>query len=58
MSEDEILTKEEVLKFLKVSKTVLEKLMRNKELPYIKLDRRVLFRKKDIDKFLESKLIK
>jgi excisionase family DNA binding protein len=55
--ETEYLTKKEVLAYLKVSRTIIEKLM-HQGLPYIKLDRRVLFRKRDIDKWLESKLIK
>ena len=51
---DEILTKEEACNYLKVSRGVLEKYMKNGELPYAKLERRVLFRKKDIDAFLEK----
>ena len=55
--ETEYLTKTEVLAYLKVSRTIVEKLMRQ-GLPHIKLDRRVLFRKKDIDAFLEKRLVK
>jgi excisionase family DNA binding protein len=55
--ETEYLTKKEVLAYMKVSRTIIEKLMRQ-GLPHIKLDRRVLFRKKDVDAFLEKKIIK
>jgi excisionase family DNA binding protein len=56
--EEELLTKEEVQKYLKISQSTLNLMMKRKEIPYVKLQRRVLFRKKDIDKFLESKLVK
>lgn len=56
LMETEYLTKKEVLAYLKVSRTIIEKLMRQ-GLPHIKLDRRVLFRKKDVDAFLEKKII-
>ena len=36
----------------------LHRLMKSGAFPYIKLARKVLFRKEDIDRFLESKLIK
>jgi excisionase family DNA binding protein len=58
MFKDELLTRNEVLEYLKISKGTLSKLMKQKAFPYIKLEKRVLFRKKDIDEFLESKLVK
>lgn len=58
MLNDELLTKGEVQKYLKISHGTLDKLMKQKEIPYIKLERKVLFRKSDIDKFLESRLVK
>lgn len=45
------------MEYLQISKGTLYKLMRRKAFPYIKLERKVLFRKKDIDKFLESKIV-
>jgi len=32
--------------------------MRQKAFPYIKLERKVLFKKADIDRWLESKMVK
>ena len=58
MKEGDLLTKAEVRSLLRISRGTLDLMMKRKELPYIKLQRRVLFRKKDIDKFLESKLVK
>lgn len=58
MIEDEILTKADVLKYLKISHATLQELMREREIPYSKLKRKVLFKKSDIDAFLESKKVK
>ena len=55
--ETEYLTKNELMAYLKVSRTIIEKLMRQ-GLPRIKLDRRVLFRREDVDRFLEKRLVK
>jgi excisionase family DNA binding protein len=43
--------------YLKISKGTIEKLMKQ-GLPYIKLDRRVLFKKSDIDAWLEARTVK
>jgi hypothetical protein len=47
----------ELMARLKVSRTIIDKFMRQ-GLPYIKLERRVLFKCKDVDLFLESKTIR
>jgi len=56
VEEDRLLTKEEAAKYLHVSRSTINRFM--KEIPYIKLGKgrkgRVLFRKSDIDAFLES----
>ncbi len=53
----ELLTMKQVMEYLQVSRTTVSRLMRQ-GLPHIKLDRRVLFRKADIDRWLESKIVK
>jgi excisionase family DNA binding protein len=53
----EYLTKQEVAEYMKVSLATLERLMRQ-GLPHIKLSRRVLFRKADVDRWLESKIVR
>jgi excisionase family DNA binding protein len=50
---DEILTKEQTCHYLNIGKGTLQKLMQKQGLPYIKLERKVLFRLSDIDKWLE-----
>ena len=54
---NEILTKKETLKYLKIGRCTLEKLMNQKQISFIKLDRKVLFKQSDIDEFIESKRI-
>ncbi|MDW7759444.1 MAG: helix-turn-helix domain-containing protein [Acidobacteriota bacterium] len=49
-------TKREIAEYLKISLATLERLMKE-GLPHIKLSRRVLFRKADVDAWLESKII-
>jgi excisionase family DNA binding protein len=54
----EFLTKDDLIKYLKISRPTINRLMKQKAFPFIKLARRVLFRKADIDRFLESKTVK
>ena len=56
VQEDELLTKEEAAKYLRVSRATLGRIM--KEITHIKIGRRVLFRKSDIEKYLQKKTIK
>jgi len=56
--QDILLTRKELMDYLKIKQGTLRKLMLRKEFPYFKLERRVLFRKDDIDKWLESKRVK
>jgi excisionase family DNA binding protein len=58
METDVLMTKKAVMEYLKISHQTLFRLMKAHAFPYIKLERKVLFRKSDIDHFLESKLIK
>jgi excisionase family DNA binding protein len=55
---DVLLTRSELMEYLKIKQGTLRKLMLRNEFPYFKLERRVLFRKSDIDKWLESKRVK
>jgi excisionase family DNA binding protein len=56
MEEDKLLTKKEAQEYLRISRTTLERKIM-KEIPYIKLGKRVLFRKSDIEKYLETKKV-
>ena len=58
MGKDVLLTREELMEYLRIKRSTLQKLMYKGEFPYFKLERRVLFRKLDIDKWLESKRVK
>ena len=54
----EFLTKDDLIRILKISRPTINRLMKQKAFPFIKLERRVLFRKADIDRFLETKTVK
>ena len=51
----EYMTKVECQEYLRISKSSLEKLVKE-GLPRIKLDRKVIFRKVDVDRWLERKV--
>ena len=52
------MTKAEVLEYLRISKGTLDKLMRRREIRFHKLERKTLFRRSDVDAFLEKRLVK
>ncbi len=53
----EYMTKDELMAYLKISRGTVNRLMKQ-GLPHIKLERRVLFRKADVDAYLESKIVR
>jgi excisionase family DNA binding protein len=58
MEKDDLMSKKDVMEYLKISHQTLFRLMKSYAFPYIKLERRVLFRRSEIDKFLESKTVR
>ena len=58
MTKEELLTRNEVMEYLKISHGTLHKLMKQKAIPYIKFEKKVLFRKSDVEKFLNRKTVK
>ncbi len=58
MTERAFLTKAEAAEYMRVSRATVDRLMKSRGLPFIKLEKKVLFRKKDIDAFLEKRLVK
>ncbi len=56
--DDEILSKKEAAKFLKISVSNLSRLMKEKKIPYSKVNGRVLFLKEDLIKWVKSKRVK
>jgi excisionase family DNA binding protein len=57
-AEREILSFADVLEYLGIGRGLLFKLMAEGDLPFAKLGRRTLFRKSDVDAFLEKRLVK
>ena len=58
MDQDRLMTRKDVMDYLRISHGTLDKIMKNRSIPYIKLERKVLFKKSDIDAWLESKQVK
>lgn len=54
----DFLTKAEVMEYLRISRGTLDKLMQRRDIPFVKLEKKVLFRKRDIDVWIESKIVK
>jgi len=54
MNEDEVLTKEELAKFLKVTERTVDR-MRDEGMPYFKIGSSVRFRKEKILQWFESR---
>ena len=51
--DQEYLTRQEVMALLKVSRSILDELVRQ-GLPRVKFGRRVVFRRKDLDDFIQK----
>lgn len=54
----DVMNKKEAADFLRISLATLKRFMKEKKIPYSKINGRVLFLKKDLIKWVESKKIK
>ncbi len=58
MKNDDLMTKSEVMAYLRISLGTLNRLIKRHAFPFVKLERRVLFRRSEIDAYLESKTVR
>jgi excisionase family DNA binding protein len=58
MEMKDLMTRKEVMDYLRISNMTLHRLMKNYKFPYIKLEKKVLFRRSEIDAYLESKTVR
>jgi excisionase family DNA binding protein len=58
MKKDDLMTKREVMDYLRISLATLDRLIKRHAFPYIKLEKKILFRRSEIDAYLESKTIR
>jgi excisionase family DNA binding protein len=58
MKYPDLMTKAEVMDYLRISRATLQRLMKDFAFPFIKFGKRVLFRRSEIDAYLESKTVK
>jgi excisionase family DNA binding protein len=58
MENKELMTRAQVMAYLQISAMTLHRLMKRHAFPYIKFETKVLFKKSDIDAYLEAHLVK
>lgn len=58
MPGEKLLTRAELMEYLRISRGTLDKIIKKRAIPFIKLDQKVLFRLSDVDRWLESKTVK
>ena len=54
----EILTKTELMEYLRISRGTVDNWMKKQGMPFFKVEKKVLFRKADVDAWLELKRVK
>lgn len=57
MKENELLTRKELAEFLRISIATLQTMMKNREIPFYKINKRIIFKKSDIDEWLKQRKI-
>jgi excisionase family DNA binding protein len=58
VQEREVLTRAQVMDYLQISHGTLHKLIKAEGLPHARIGKKVLFRKADVDRWLESKVVR
>lgn len=58
MPDRDLMTKAETTEYLRISRGMMDRLMKRRDIPFAKIGKKVLFRKADVDKWLESKIVK
>ena len=58
MADRDYMERAEVMEYLRISRGTLDKLQKRREIPFAKIGKKVLFRKRDIDGWMESMIVK
>ena len=58
MVTSDLMTRKEVMEYLRISNRTLYLLMKRHEFPFIRLNSKVRFRRSEIDAYLESKTVR
>jgi len=58
MADRDYMERAEVMEYLRISRGTLDKLQKRREIPFAKIGKKVLFRKRDIDAWMESMIVK
>lgn len=57
MPDKDLWERAEVMEYLRISRGTLDKLQKRREIPFAKIGKKVLFRKADIDRWLEDRMV-
>jgi len=57
MDERDFLTKAEAMNFLRLSRATVDRFIKNRELAHFKVGKKVLFHRRDLERFIESKRV-
>jgi len=58
MKDDVYLTRAELMALLKIKPSTVQRLMKSRAFPFFKINRRVLFKRTDVDKWLMKRRVK
>ncbi len=58
LEKPDLMTIAEAMQYLRISRSTMHRLMRKHALPYLKLEKKILFRRSEIEKYLESITVK
>lgn len=54
---NELITRKELIEYLRISMGTLQAMMKQREIPYYRLKKRIIFRKSEINEWLNEKKI-
>ena len=57
MPERELITKAEAMEYLRISLATIDRLIKSRDLPHIKVGKKVLFRIRDLEAFVDVRCI-
>lgn len=58
MTDGTVMTKAEAAEYTRLSRATIDRLMKERALPFVKVGKKVLFLKRDLDAFLQKRRVK
>ena len=57
MPENEIWTRADVMAYLRISRSMLDRLMKRREIPFAKIGKKVVFKRASVVDWLEARIV-